>query len=146
MVTKHEDIMSTVNFKTGVHVYNVPFEMVEGFTTTFHVDQVTLQRIAQNDGTSYWAADGDIKGSAIEWKVQESHEYGENGREVLKYRATYERFAVALVEVATGKHNFWESIEHHALMVLMGQTDPSEDCEANDCIIQVALFGKVIYG
>jgi hypothetical protein len=102
--------------------------------------------MVHTDGTSYWASEGWIKGEAIEWKVQESHEYGENGREVWKYRATFERFAVALVEVATGKHNLNDDIEEQALRLLMGRAEAYEDHEVNDCVIQVALFGKVIYG
>ena len=146
MVTKHEDIMSTVDLAASIWVYNVPTEIVKGMPTTIHVNRETLKAIANHDGTAYWAAAGEVEGEAIEWKVQEAHEYGEDGREVKRYRATFERFAVALVEVATGQQDLNADTERQALMLLMGQAEAYEDHEVNDCIIQVALFGKVIYG
>jgi siroheme synthase (precorrin-2 oxidase/ferrochelatase) len=78
--------------------------------------------------------------------VLDPHEYAESGGEVRRYRATFERFAVALVEVATGQHDLNDAIEEQALRVLMGRAAADEDHEVNDCIIQVALFGKVVYG
>jgi hypothetical protein len=152
MVTKHEDITSTVDFEAGLWVFNVPAEIVKGMTCTLHVNRETLKAIAAHDGTAYWASEGEVtskgrvKGEAIEWKVQEPHEFGEDGREAWDYRATFERFAVALVEVATGQHDLNDAIEEQALRVLMGRAAAGEDHEVNDCIIQVALFGKVIYG
>ena len=146
MVTKHEDIMSTVDMEAGLWVYNVPTEIVKGMPTTLHVNRETLVDIVCMDGTAYWAKTGGIKGEAIEWAPFEAFEYGEDGREVLKYRATFERFAVALVEVAMGQHDLNDDIERQALMTLMGKVEPGDDHQANDCIIQVALFGKVIFG
>lgn len=146
MVTMHESITSTVDFNTGEWLYNVPAALPTAGTAVFQVNRETLKSIAGNDGTAYWAADGKVKGEAIEWKVQEAHEYGDNGKERTRYRATFERLAVALVEVAMGKHDLSTEMVQQALMMLTGQAEAYEDEEVNDCIIQVALFGKVIYG
>jgi hypothetical protein len=137
MVTKHENITSTVDFETGEWVYNV--------TRQVRINREMVLGVLDMDGTGYWARDGKVQGDAIIWTVHEAHEYGENGKEQMKYRATFERLAKAIVEIAEGKHNLWGSIEEECRESI-DEGAWIAGTDVNDCVIQVALFGKVIYG
>lgn len=132
----HADITSTLNMDTGQVAYNVP--------TTRRVTREMLTDLCEQDGTAYWAKSGKVAGEAIEWTPIEPHEYGDDGKEVRKYRATFERLAVALVEVADGKHTNSSTAEECAEALSEGQWIAGND--VSDCVIQVALFGEVVYG
>ena len=121
---------------TGEVVYNVP--------TVRAVSRQMLEALCASDGTAYWALSGKVAGGAIEWAPLDPHEFGENGKPVRKYRATFERLAVALVEVADGKHTNGEIAAECVEALAAGKWTAGHD--VSDCVIQVALFGKVVYG
>ena len=108
------------------------------------VTREMLIDLCESDGTAYWAKSGKVAGEAIEWAPIEPHEFGEDGKEVRKYRATFERLAVALVEVADGQHTNRDTAAECAEALSDGQWIAGND--VSDCVIQVALFGEVVYG
>ena len=132
----HADIQSSWNMETGEVVYMVP-----GIR---RVTREMLTDLCGADGTAYWAKCGRVAGEAIEWTVVEPHEFGEDGKEVWKYRATFERLAVALVEVSEGKHTNRDTADECAESIAEGHWIAGND--VSDCVIQVALFGEVVYG
>jgi hypothetical protein len=137
MNTRHENITSTLNLETGEHVYNVP-------RSTVPVSRQMLLDILDMDGTGYWAKAGKVSGEALTWTVRDAHEYDERGREVRTYRATFERLAVAIVEVADGEHGLRDDIVAEVTESLEeGEWLAGQD--VNDCVIQAALFGEVLY-
>jgi hypothetical protein len=132
------EVTTAVSMITGEVYYT--------FVREVRVDQDTVRAIVENDGTAYWASDGEISaGGSIVWTVQEPHEYGDDGRMVRKYRATFDRIAKALVEIADGEHGLRDDLEEEAREILR-DADAAIGAEVNDCVVQVALFGKVVYG
>ena len=132
----HADIQSSWNTETGEVVYMVPG--IRRVTREMLVD------LLEQDGTAYWAKSGKVAGEAIEWSPIEPHEFGEDGKEVRKYRATFERLAVAMVEVSAGEHTNRDTADECLECIAEGHWIAGVDVA--DCVIQVALFGEVVYG
>ena len=126
----------TLNTETGACTYNV--------TTTARVSHETLLEVLENNGTRYWASDAQWDGSRITWWEQEAHRYNEDGTQTRRHSTTWERLAEALVSVAAGDHGLRDDLEEEAREIL--STGDAAGCEVCDCVIQVALFGKVVYG
>jgi hypothetical protein len=111
----------------------------------YTISRETLREITTYDGTAYWARAGEATERGIRWTVLEPHEIMPDGREPLVYRATWRELAEALIAVATGKAQVWDEIRDYAGEVLLGN-EPADAPDTNDVIIQMALFGRVIYG
>lgn len=132
------EITITLNMETGAVRYVVPRPAVE-------VPEQWIRQIVEEDGTAYWARSGRTLGASIVWKVHEAHEYGANGRDRIRYTATFEQIAAAVAQVADGKVECWDSVKDQVREAL-ATGEWLCDTDAHDVILQVALFGKVIYG
>ena len=127
---------STTTIDHTGYTYNV--------VTTISIPEEMIVAMLQHDGTAYWAERAHFSNGIATWWEQEAHRYNDDGTQSRMHTATYERIAEAMTEVADGQHTNTDIANECAYALREGSWTAGSDVA--DCVIQAAMFGKVIYG
>jgi hypothetical protein len=99
-------------------------------------------------GINYWASKAVVDGEAMTYTVTESDSHDED-KPVTKTLA-YADIARVLLEIASGKYEVGYPREHaQQYLTTLQAGDPDAgviDSDIGDVVIQIAMFGELVYG
>lgn len=112
----------------------------------FEVDASIIEDLLEEAGYSigYWADSADVDTKRQTYTVVETEAHN-SYETAVEHSIPFQKIAQALTDLATGMADVNVAIQQQLADVLSGKRD-DVDSEAADCVVQVAVFGEIIYG